>query len=205
LNDNFTNRIKVSGITVAASGYNAGATHEAGEPPPVDVSQGKSVWWSWTAPVDGTATINLSGSDYDWLPISVFTGSALGNLQLVANGFGGGQSGETSFEAVSGQTYHISVSDYEGLTGAIRMNLQAAIVELPLSRMKRSGRKAVLSYTAATGQIVLLQRSFFSGSPWQDVRTVTVHNKTTVTFNVSPAPGDIGPFYRAVVVGRVSR
>ena len=205
LNDNFTNRIKLRGIYVAATGYNAGATHEASEPPPVSVSQGKSVWWSWTSPVDGTTTINLGGSDYDWLPISVFTGAALNDLQLVATGFGGGSLGETSFEAVAGQTYQISVSDYEGLTGAIRMNLQAPIVELPLARtIQRSARKAILNYTAIAGQVVLFQRCAQAGAPWKDVRTVTAR-KPVVSFTASPAPGNSGRTYRAIVVDRSSR
>ena len=205
LNDDFANRIKVRGLYVVATGYNAGATREAGEPPPVSVSQGKSVWWSWTSPLDGTTTINLGGSDYDWLPISVFTGAALNDLQLVATGFGGGSLGETSFEAVAGQTYQISVSDYEGLTGAIRMNLQAPIVELPLARtIQRSARKAILNYTATAGQVVLFQSCAGAGAPWKDVRTVTAR-KSVVSFTASPAPAYYGPYYRAIVVDRSSR
>jgi hypothetical protein len=205
LNDDFANRIKVRGVYVVATGYNAGATHEAGEPPPVSVSQGKSIWWSWTSPANGTTTINLGGSDYDWLPISVFTGASLSDLQLVATGFGGGSLGETSFEAVAGQTYQISVSDYEGLTGAIRMNLQAPIVELPLARtIQRSARKAILNYTATAGQVVLFQSCAQAGAPWKDVRTVTAR-KPVVSFTASPAPAYYGPYYRAIVVDRSSR
>jgi hypothetical protein len=116
-NDNFKNRIKLHGIDVVATGYNAGATHEPGEPAISD-SIGKTVWWSWTAPVGGTVSIDLSGSDYSF-PVAVFTGSTLAKLQMVAEDSGG-----VSFDAVEGQTYQIAIGDSAGLTGAIQMKLQ---------------------------------------------------------------------------------
>ena len=57
-NDNFKNRIKVHGINISATGFNAGATLEPAEQA-VSGSSGKSVWWSWTAPVNGTVAIDL--------------------------------------------------------------------------------------------------------------------------------------------------
>src|ERR1035441_7956349 len=119
-NDNFKNRIKLHGIDVIATCYNAGATHEPGEPAIGD-STGKTVWWSWTAPVGGTVSIDLSGSDYSF-PVAVFDGSSLARLRMVATDSGG-----VTFVAVEGQTYQIAVGDHAGITGAIKLELQGTI------------------------------------------------------------------------------
>ena len=191
-NDNFKHRIELHGINVAATGFNAGATREAGEPY-VAGSTGKSVWWSWTAPVGGTVSIDLGGSDHSF-PVGVFVGTSVANLNLIAAG-----SGSVSFGAVQGQTYQLAVNDASGLTGAIRLKLQAPVVGLPLARtLVRSGNVALLSFMAAPRQVILLQSSN-DGSTWKDVRT-TISRQTTVNFLARPAPTDNGPYYRAIVV-----
>jgi hypothetical protein len=191
-NDHFKNRIKVRGINVAATGFNAGATHETGEPC-ISGSTGKSVWWSWTAPVSGNVSINLSGSDYSF-PVGVFSGAKVSNLVPVASDTGG-----VSFDAVQGQTYQIAIQDAGGLTGAIKWTLQAPVIELPLvSTATRSGSQSLLTYAASPRQIVLLQVST-DGSIWQN-RATTLARRNSVTFIARPAPGASGPFYRAIVV-----
>jgi hypothetical protein len=196
-NDSFMNRIKLRGIYALATGFNAGATHEPGEPVPAG-STGKTVWWTWTAPVGGGVTIDLGGSDYSF-PVAVFTGSRVANLNLAGEGTGG-----VTFEAVQGQTYQIAVSDLAGLTGAIKMKLQAPVVELDLLRAWRfSAQIAVLEYRAAAGQKILLQRST-DGTLWQDMSTAVAGRKS-VSFLVRPAPGVDGPYYRAIIVDSVAR
>src|SRR5205807_2475982 len=86
-NDAFANRIRLHGIYVTASGYNAGATQQRNEAALGMSSSGKTVWWSWTAPVSGTVSIDLSGSDYSF-PLAVFTGATLSRLQPAATGLG---------------------------------------------------------------------------------------------------------------------
>ena len=191
-NDNFGHRILLHGIYAVATSYNAGATHQAGEPVFSD-STGKTVWWSWTAPVSGTVSIDLSSSDYSF-PVAIFTGATLGKLQMIAENSGG-----VSFGAVTGRTYQIAVSDSGGLTGAIDLKLQAPIVGLPLLRaVKSSFNRALLFYEAWVGQVILLQRSS-DGTNWQNVQQVTAL-KNTIQFSVRPPPASNGPYYRAVVV-----
>ena len=192
-NDHFKNRIKLHGINVAVTGFNAGATSEVGEPS-VEGSNGKSVWWSWTAPVSGGVSIATGGSDYQF-PVTVFTGTTVSNLNLISQGEWWG----TSFEAVQGQTYQFEVVDTAGLTGAIKLKLQAPVVELPLAHSyMRVGGFALLSYSAAPHQVVLLQSST-DGSTWKNVRTALAR-QATVNFIAAPRPTDPGPYYRAVVV-----
>jgi hypothetical protein len=194
-NNNFENRIKLHGIYVVATSYNAGATRQSNEPVFGD-STGKTVWWSWTAPVGGTVSIDLSGSDYAF-PVAVFAGSSLARLHLVA-----ADSGGVTFEAVEGQTYQIAVGDDAGLTGAIKLELQATIVDLPLLQtVRRPANSALLRYPASGGQVILLLRSD-DGSNWQNVRT-GVANRGMVEFLVRPAPANDGPYYRAIVVDRL--
>lgn len=188
-NDNFKNRIPLRGINVAVTGYNAGATSQPGEPT-LPGSVGKSVWWSWTAPVSGTATIDLSASDYPF-PVGVFTGTVLANLTGVAT-----NSGSVSFAAVQGQTYQIAVDDAAGLTGEIKFTLQIPPVELPLIQMRQSGNVTLLEYSASPGEVVLLQSSS-DGSNWNNVETATAHQHQ-VSFTVRGNASGIS--YRAFVV-----
>ncbi len=194
-NDKFSRRIRLRGAHVIATGYNAGATSQPGESVVFGNSTGKTVWWSWKAPVSGTVSIDLGGSDYSF-PVAVFTGSTVASLVMVASG-----SGSSSFEAVERQSYQIAVGDDAGYTGAIRLRLQAPIVELPLSRVASRGSKALLRYSATSGQVILLLRSE-DGENWQNVRTALAR-RGAVSFLVRPPPEPSGPFYRAVVFDRI--
>jgi hypothetical protein len=194
-NDNFGHHIQLRGIYAVATSYNAGASHQANEPVFGD-STGKTVWWSWRAPVSGTVSVDLSGSDYPF-PVAIYTGTAVGRLQLVA-----GNSGGVSFDAVAGRTYQIAVSDAGGLTGAIDLKLQAPIVESPLLRAARTGfNSAQFSYTATARQVILLQRSS-DGVNWQNVQQGTA-TENSIQFSVRPPPAANGPYYRAVVVDQL--
>jgi RTX calcium-binding nonapeptide repeat (4 copies) len=82
---------------------------------------GKSIWYSWTAPSDGSIphVAFLTGGDYDTL-LGVYTGAAVGALTTIASnddvaGFGGGSS--VSFATVAGTTYHIAVDGFLGKSG----------------------------------------------------------------------------------------
>ena len=194
VNDNFANRTAIiwPGTNVIISGTLANATFETGEPL-LAGSAGKSVWWSWTAPVSGPVTIELGGRDYTF-PVGVFTGTTVFNLTLLAANTGG-----ASFDAVLGQNYKIAVSDASGLTGAIKLKLQAPVLELPLARvLTQSVDEALLSYTASPRQTVLLQSST-DGVTWKNVRTALARQATVNCF-VRPAPTANGPYYRAIGV-----
>ena len=194
-NDSFQQRIKLHGIYATATSYNAGATHQAGEPAAAEGSLGKTVWWSWTAPISGPVSIDLHGSDYSF-PVAVYTGTALPNLQLWDADFGG-----VTFEAVAGETYQIAVSDAEGLTGAITLKLQGPVVEAALLRtITSSSKTALLRFQAIAGETLLLLGSN-DGSNWQNLQTALARG-SSVDFLVHPAPTPAGPFYQAIVLDR---
>jgi hypothetical protein len=194
VNATFAHRIGLRGIYVVATGYNAGAAPQAGAPDLGNGSTGNIAWWSWTSPVSGTVSIDLSASDYAF-PAAVFTGHVLSHLSLVAAGAGG-----LSFDAVADHTYQIAVGDAAGLTGEIKMTLQAPVTEIPLARILRrtSSNFALLFFGASPGQVLLLQRSR-DGVQWRDVQTATAR-QSGVVFYVTPAPSPTGLQYRAILV-----
>jgi hypothetical protein len=110
-NDNFANRIPLTGLGITTFGYNASATSEPGEPGYPWV---QSVWWSWTAPMSGLVVVEAAGSTAgQYAP--VYTGTVLTNLSLVAYD---GQ----PFYAIAGTTYQIQVS---GDPGGIQLVITA--------------------------------------------------------------------------------
>jgi hypothetical protein len=195
-NDTFSRRIRLRGTQVFASGYNAGATSQADESVAFENSTAKTVWWSWKAPVSGTVSIDLSGSDYPF-PVAAFIGDTISELVLVGSG-----SGSNRFEAIAGQTYQIAVGDAAGHTGAIQLRLRAPTVELPLLGISSGAHAAVLRYSATTGQVILLLRSS-NGTNWETVKKA-VARRGAVSFMVRPPPGPGGPEYRAVVVDSIN-
>jgi hypothetical protein len=121
-NDNFANRIALTGDSANSTGSNIRATAEEGEPSqsgPIN-----SVWWTWTAPSTGLYNIDTRGSSVDTY-LSVFTGDDLPNLTLVgANDDGGGYfTSLVSLEATAGTTYQIAVDGWASHTGPINLNI----------------------------------------------------------------------------------
>lgn len=122
-NDMFVHRRPISGALATVTGSNTGATRESGEPNVLGVSGGKSVWWTWTAAVNGTVTFSTAGSNFD-TTLGVYKGSVVNSLALVKanddqNLSQGILTSRLSFSAVAGQTYQILVDGYEGAAGSI--------------------------------------------------------------------------------------
>ena len=107
-NDNFADRIVLSGDPVTVDGTTSEATQEAGEPAPsyYDLRGYYSVWYSWTSPSDRTVEFSIPAANPN---LAVFTGTDLTSLSLVAssNVYSGGR---VRFHAESGTTYQIQVA-----------------------------------------------------------------------------------------------
>jgi hypothetical protein len=131
-NDDFANRITISGARDSISGSNVGASKEAGEPDHAGCSGGRSVWWSWTAPSNGIVTISAELYKYMWWGtyesghplLGIYTGTSVSNLTLEAsNAASTGDSAQVSFAATAGTTYQIAVDDASGFTGDITLKV----------------------------------------------------------------------------------
>ena len=125
--DDFADRVALSGASGRREASNANASKENGEPRHSGDDGGASVWWTWTAPATGPVTFDTSGSDFDTL-LAVYTGSSVSGLTEVASNddSGGNDWSGVRFNAQQGRAYHIAVDGWDGDTGAIVLNWQAA-------------------------------------------------------------------------------
>ena len=123
-NDSFANAATLSGSPATASGTNANATLEPGEPDHGFFGT-TTVWWSWTAPANRRVVLDTCASAFD-TRLDVFTGATLGTLTPVAaNDDACGTRSRVTFVATAGTTYSIRVNGrFTG--GAIVLNLVPA-------------------------------------------------------------------------------
>ncbi|NET40724.1 S8 family serine peptidase [Okeania sp. SIO2B3] len=124
-NDDFADRISLSGSQINETATNENATVESAEPLHAGNDGGASLWWSWTAPSDGTLTVNTGGSDFDTI-LAAYTGSSLFNLTEVDSNDDSvnyGLQSEIIFDVVGGETYNIAVDGFNGSVGNINLEL----------------------------------------------------------------------------------
>jgi hypothetical protein len=189
-NDDFANATPLSGHNPALIGYNTGASREFGEPLVSDFSQGRSVWWSWTAPASGTVHI---GDAWDFC-LGVFVGTNVSELLPIAHGYG-----TVDFYAHQGTTYYIAVTDLYGSEGAFNLALSgllpsARIATGPTARLP-DGRFQ-LSVEGATGQSLAIQTST-NLVDWETLAVDTMLGEQ-VLFVDNGAPGSPQRFYRVM-------
>ncbi|MEZ4630634.1 MAG: hypothetical protein R2880_08000 [Deinococcales bacterium] len=123
VNDNFANRLQLSGSSGQTTTSNTDASKESGEPNHAGNSGGASLWWSWTAPSSGVVTIDTNGSNFD-TTLGVYTGSSVNGLTEVASDDDAGNDTQSlvSFSTTSGTVYQIAVDGYDGTQGNIVLN-----------------------------------------------------------------------------------
>jgi hypothetical protein len=126
-NDNFANRVLLTGNTVGAIAYNASGTNEAGEP---TISGAKTFWWSHRPAATGRLTISSQGTDAFHKTVVVYFGDSLGGLRPVAY-YAPSTSSEhinLTFPVTADTEYHISFGTQTSSTGSIvlALNLNSA-------------------------------------------------------------------------------
>ncbi len=125
-NDNFADRISLTGVAGQVNGTNVDSTGETNEPDPVSFAD-TTVWYDWTTPVNGPATLNTCASDFD-TTISVFTGDTLESLVFVAGNDDDPDCTSTNFlgsqvdwTATGGTNYKIQVDGLNAETGTFTL------------------------------------------------------------------------------------
>jgi len=118
-NDNFANRIALTGETANATGTTIGATGEVGEP--AQSGPTNSVWWTWTAPTTGNYIFVSTGNSTFGTYLSLFTGNNLPSLALVAANHEEGSFTRITRSVTAGTTYQIAVDGYNSGTGPINL------------------------------------------------------------------------------------
>lgn len=121
-NDLFADRATLPGMNTSANASNVNATKEPGEPNHAGDSGGRSLWWTWTAPIAGMVIISTAGSSFDTV-LAVYRGTSLGALTTVASNddSGSGTTSQVGFQAVAGTAYQIAVDGYDGASGNITL------------------------------------------------------------------------------------
>jgi hypothetical protein len=123
-NDHFTNRIRITNAVERISFRNVLATLEPGE-----ISEtfgaGNSVWYEWRAPTNGIAHVLVDNSHNTW--VGIYSGSAGPSVMITNSHIGGGHCWqEVTFDAVSGQHYHLAFDN----SGAVLPGDRAATLTL---------------------------------------------------------------------------
>ena len=128
-NDQFANRFQIPAAGGTVTGSNASATKESGEPNHGNVSGGKSVWWTWTAPSSGLVSVSLDGSSFD-TTLGIYQGTAVNSLTSVAQDdeSGAGSSSRVIFNATAGVAYQIAVDGYFGASGNIKLTVKPGLL-----------------------------------------------------------------------------
>ena len=135
-NDEFASARKVRGANASVGGTTLGAGRQSGEPDhytPVpgdfDWTGEHSVWYRWTAPASGRATVDTCEANIDSI-LALYTGNDLRSLNRITdnnNACDSGFGSEVAFRAREGVTYRIAVADAGGATqDAFTLDIEGA-------------------------------------------------------------------------------
>lgn len=178
-NDAFAAAQVLTGYEPSASGSSVNASKEAGEPAHGGKPGGASVWYRWTAPGSGLATVSACSSRFDTL-LGVYTGDAVGALKTVARNDDSTSCGtsrsEVAFFAKRGTVYRIAVDGAAGKTGRVVLAVLLPRTGRYSGRTEEPDRMPVSFTLASDGRTV--QRFTFSsdldctrgGTPIGEVR-----------------------------------
>ena len=130
-NDDFANRIILSGEQAVDSSTLVGASSELGEPlhfmlPPPQ----KTVWWEWMAPADGTLEVGVNGVGFS-NSLKAYAGSQVDDLVEVGSAQATSAGGEAliTMSVKKGVRYLLAVCGYSGETGTVELRLSLEAVQ----------------------------------------------------------------------------
>jgi hypothetical protein len=144
-NDDFSSPEGLSGREARSdhSTNTAYATKQAGEPEHAGNPGGDSLWYSWTAPADGTVKLDTCESGFDTL-LAVYTGTSVNALTPVAANDDGAVCGPASeprgtrsqltMTVSASTTYRIAVDGYDDARGNVDLYLRFAASPTPNPR-----------------------------------------------------------------------
>lgn len=141
------------------------ATAEPGEPFHAGKSGHHSIWFGWTAPASGHATLQTVGSDFDTL-LGVYTGSAVHALtEIVGDDDGGGFfTSQVDFNAVAGTSYSIAVDGLGDESGRLVLGWRLEPAKPPVPLIIQ--QPASVSVPRNTGVRLQVQAENAQGYQW---------------------------------------
>jgi len=116
--DNFVDRVSLEGLSGVVAGDNKRASLEHGEPLHAGKLGGRSIWYSWIAPVTGVTTFRTLGSTFDTL-LAIYSGSSVTNLTTIDSDEdrGGFYTSKIEFNSIRGKQYQIAIDGFDGSEG----------------------------------------------------------------------------------------
>jgi hypothetical protein len=147
----------LTGITASATGTGLGATREPGEPSYHSNNDG-SVWWNWTAPANGHASVFFSGA-FVQQPLIVYAGNSVNSLTEVSDSMSFRRTTAT-FLARAGKTYRIAVYSPSAEPFQISLIAPAPPPSPQLESMRRLANGSFeFQFDAITGQTNVIDAS----------------------------------------------
>lgn len=195
--DDFDQRIQLTGSAASSTGLqNTGASKQPGEPNHAGVAGGKSLWWTWTAPVSGTVNIGL-GSNFRSI-LAAYTGSAVNGLTAVAANLAntGATTNQISFTAVAGTTYQIAADGYNGASGTVQLSLSLP-GNITLSQPTRDGAGLFHFTVNSSPGLAFRVEATTNLTSWTTLASLT-NTTGTMSFTDTNAPTQIHRLYRVV-------
>jgi C1A family cysteine protease len=164
-NDAFANAETLAGISASATGSNYDATAQAGEPAHAGQAATKSIWWKWTAPANGSCTVDTIASAFDTV-LAVYAGSSLSSLAPIASDdqSGGSNASKVSFNTTAGTTYFFAVDGRSGAGGAVALNLAFSSQAKPAN--DDFSNATALAGSSASGTANSTGATAEFGEPW---------------------------------------
>ncbi|MGC4073041.1 MAG: matrixin family metalloprotease [Nibricoccus sp.] len=198
-NDNFANAttILLNGGTAQLTGFNTNCTKQSGEPLHASNAGGRSAWWRWTAPANGSAALNTQGSIFD-TTLGVYTGASVNALATIASNddFQSGviQYSTVTFSPVAGTTYYFAVDGFDADSGAVGLNLSFTASQYPVT----VGHS--ISFSAGAGNSFQWQISTDGGATWSNLSDNGIYSgTTTATLTITNASSSLnGTRFRAL-------
>lgn len=193
-NDLFLNAQKLSGLAGSATGNNRNATKEKGEPVVGGDAGGRSVWYSWTAPIGGGVNLSTEGTTFKTL-LGVYQGTNVNRLTAIAGTASRTPTGQAKFRftAQAGKTYFFVVDGSKGANGLF--NFSWAQDQIRLSAARQANGSIVLTVAGTQGQVLTIQRSKTLGT-WTNLGTLTLGSQPG-TFTDSKVDPERS-FYRVI-------
>lgn len=189
-NDPFDHPAILSGTDLIATTDSSEARNERREPNHGAINEffgstSNSVWWKWTAPLNGLVNLSTKGSLYG-TNLGVYVGDALPDLVLVAeDAFERDQRiAELSFDAEAGETYRFAVAGPGGL------EIPGGFTVLSLHQTPKPGLQ--LSLSASSSNTLILQVNGFTETDWILETSIDLKNWTASSrHNPSDLPKEI--------------
>ena len=120
----------ITGTSGSLVGTNVGATGQSGEPTTFGGGSLNTMWYSWTAPANGTLTVETCSNTQTTFDttLKTYTGTAVNALTTLASNddacattFNTTYASRNSLTVTSGTTYRFQVDGYASATGNFRL------------------------------------------------------------------------------------